>query len=77
MEPEALTVPLDHGGRLHQDQDVQAPWPNPVKPGPKQSIERGEPGAAGTLATQDCQLVAERNDLELQFRATAQPTSEP
>jgi len=32
---------------------------------------------AGTLATQDCQLVAERNDLELQFRAAAKPTSEP
>ena len=29
------------------------------------------------LATQDCQLVAERNDLELQFRAAAKPTSEP
>jgi hypothetical protein len=32
---------------------------------------------AGTLATQDCQLVAERNDFELQFHAAAKPTSEP
>src|SRR5712691_9751232 len=29
--------------------------------------ERGEPAAAGTLAMQDGQLVAERNDLKLQF----------
>jgi hypothetical protein len=41
------------------------------------AIERGEPVAAGTLATQDCQLVTERNDLELQFLAAAKPTSEP
>ena len=41
------------------------------------AIERGEPVAAGTLATQDCQLVTERNDLELQFCAAAKPTSEP
>jgi len=56
---------------------VQAPRPDPVKPGPKPAIERREPGADGTLATQDCQLVAERNDLELQFRAAAKPISEP
>jgi hypothetical protein len=31
---------------------------------------------AATLATQNCQLVAKRNDLELQFRAVAnQPAS--
>ena len=70
-------MPLDHGGRLHQHHDVQAPRPDPVKPDPEYAIEREELGAARTLATQDCQLVAERNDLELQFRAAAKPTSEP
>jgi len=34
-------------------------------------------GAARMRATQDCELVAERNDLELQIRAAAKPTSEP
>ena len=29
------------------------------------------------LAMQDCKLVAERNNLELQFRSAAKPTSEP
>ena len=29
------------------------------------------------VATQDCKLVAERNDRELQIRAAAKPTSEP
>jgi len=77
MEPEALSVPLDHGDRLYQHHDVQAPRPDPIKPDPEQAIELGEPWAAGTLATQDCQLVAERNDLELQFRAAAKPISEP
>ena len=32
---------------------------------------------AETLEYHHGKLVAERNDLELQFRATAQPTSEP
>ena len=41
---------------------VQAPSPNPVKPDPEQSIERGELKTAGTPATQDRQLVAERDD---------------
>ena len=41
------------------------------------AIERGEPVVVGPPATQDCQLVTERNDLELQFRAAAKPTSEP
>ena len=68
---------MDYGGRLHQHHDVQALRPDPVKPDPEYAIEGAEPGTAGTLATQDCQLVAERNDLELQFRAAAKPTSEP
>jgi len=38
--------------------------------------DRAEPEAAGPLATQDCQLVVERNDLELQFSAAAKPTRE-
>ena len=70
-------MPLDHGGRLHQHHDVQAPRPDPVEPDPEYAIEREELGAARTLAMQDCQLVAERNDLELQFRAAAKPASEP
>jgi hypothetical protein len=41
------------------------------------AIERGEPVTAGTLATRDCQLVTERNNLKLQFREAAKPTSEP
>ena len=41
------------------------------------AIERGEPVTAGTLATRDYQLVTERNNLELQFRAAAKPRSEP
>jgi hypothetical protein len=26
----ALTVPLDHGGRLHQDDSVKTAWPHPM-----------------------------------------------
>jgi hypothetical protein len=33
--------------------------------------------SAGMLAMQDCKLMVERNDLELQFRSAAKPTSEP
>ena len=69
-------MPVDHGRRLHQNHYVQAPRPDPVEPDPE-AIERGVPGASGTLATQNCQLVAKRNDLELQLRAVAKPTSEP
>jgi hypothetical protein len=33
-EPEALAVPLDHGGRLDQYHRVDDLWPNPVEPHP-------------------------------------------
>jgi hypothetical protein len=41
------------------------------------AIEREKLGATRTLAMQDCQLVVERDDLELQFRAAAKSTIEP
>jgi hypothetical protein len=40
------------------------------------SIQKSR-GRPGTLATQNCKLVARRNDLELQFDAAAKATSEP
>jgi hypothetical protein len=36
-----------------------------------------KPRAAGTLATQDCKLVAESYDFEFQFHTAAKPVSEP
>ena len=70
-------MPLNDGGRLHQHHHFEATWQHPVKPYPQEPIDAGVSRMAGTLATQDCQLVTERNDLELQFLAAAKPTSEP
>jgi hypothetical protein len=60
---------------FHQHDDVQTARPHPVEPYPKEPIDRAESGTAGPLATEDRELVAERNDLELQFHAAAKPTS--
>ena len=72
-----MSVPLNHGGWLDQHDGVQTAWPHPVKPKPDYTVDRGEVGASGTLATQDRQLVLERENLELQFRAAPKPTGEP
>jgi hypothetical protein len=50
--------------------------PYPAEAHPQKSIDGVEPGTAGTQAAQDCELVAQRNDLELQFHAAAKPASE-
>jgi hypothetical protein len=70
-------MPLDDRGRLHQHHHFEPTWPHPVKPYPQEPIDGVESETAGAVATQDCQLVAEHNDFELQLHAAAKPTSEP
>jgi hypothetical protein len=70
-------VPLNHGGRLDQNDGAQTAWPYPVKPKPDYTVDWGEAGPSGTLATEDRQLVSERENLKLQFRAAPKPTGEP
>ncbi len=70
-------MPLNYGGRFHQHHRVETTWPHPIKPDPQQSVDTKEPRTAGTLAMQDCQLVAERDHFELQFHAAAKPSCEP
>jgi hypothetical protein len=70
-------MPLNDGSRLHQDHRIEATRPYPVQPDPEEAVHTKEPGTAWTLAMQDCELVAERNDFELQFHAAAKPASEP
>ena len=70
-------MPLNHGGGLHQHEDIQESRPHAVEPDPNQAIDRKKLSASGTPAAQDGELMPERNDLELQFYAAAKPTGEP
>lgn len=70
-------MPLDHGRRLHQHHQVQTPRPQPVEPDPEEAVYGEEPGTTGALATQDDQLVAQRDDFKLQGRAASAAASDP
>jgi hypothetical protein len=63
---ETLAMPLDDGCRLHQGHRVQAAWPEPIKPNPKQPIAGEEAGSAGALAPQDHQLMPGGDNLKFQ-----------
>jgi hypothetical protein len=60
VEPKALPVPLDHGGRLHQQHRFKAARPNPVGQDPKRSVDGLQPQTTGPLAMQNGHLVTKR-----------------
>ena len=69
-------MPLDDGRRFDQHHAVEDFRPEPVEPYPEQTVSGEEPRPAGTLPTQDGQLVSQRNDFELQRSAAAYPERE-
>jgi hypothetical protein len=69
-------MPLDDGCWLDQHHGIEDLRPDPIEPNPQHSIATEEPWPAGTLPTQDGQLVSQRNDFELQRSAAAYPERE-
>jgi hypothetical protein len=63
-------MPLDHGCRLDQHQGVQGLRPNAVKPHPEEPVDADKLRTAWTLAPQNGQLVAKRDELKFE-RSTA------
>jgi hypothetical protein len=66
-QAKALAVPADHGGGLDEEDTGPPIVPDGAEPSPQQSIRRGE---FRTLdgALQNTELVAERQDFQLQRR---------
>ena len=77
IEPKPLPVPPDHGRRLHQHQQIQAPWPHPIEPDPYQAVYGEQPNTTGVLTPQDGQLVAKRDNLKFQGCAASAAAHEP
>jgi hypothetical protein len=63
VEPKALAMPLDHGGRLHQHHQVEAPRPHSIEPDPHQPIDGAQLHAAALLPMQDRHLLTKRDEL--------------
>jgi hypothetical protein len=77
VEPKALAVPLDHGGGLHQHQHFEATGPHSLEPHPHQPIDVAQPQTARSLTIEDRHLMTQRDQLEFQFGAATNPTSQP
>jgi hypothetical protein len=71
-QAEALTVPLDDGGRIDQHHRVQTTRPQSVEPDPEQAVKRKQPEPTRPLATQNVQLVTESEVLQLQNNPTTE-----
>ena len=69
-------MPPDHGCRLHQHDDVQGPWPKPVKPNPEKPVHAEKPRTAWALAPQDRHLVPKGDEFEFQRGAAAKAEGE-
>ena len=63
-QAQALAMPADHGGGLHQGQSGLPTIPNRAQPSPQQAVRRGQLGSfEGAL--QDAELMPQGQDLEL------------
>jgi len=58
-QAEALTMPLDDGGRLDQHHHLQTTRLQSVEPNPEQPVDREQPGPTRPLATKNAQLMME------------------
>ena len=65
MLAESPPLPGDDGARLDEDQNILPAGPLPGQPCPKQSIGELRSRSRGAPAV-DCELVAQREDLELE-----------
>ena len=74
--PEASSMPVEDGRRLHQDRDSQTPGPGPIEASPQYSIRGREPHSAAMLAPHNAQLMAESKDLQFQIGAIPQTRRE-
>ena len=77
VEPKALTVPLDHGCRLHRYHGPEATRPHPVEPYPQHPIDGVPAQTAAPLTIQHRYLMTQRDELKRQFCAAAKPASQP
>jgi hypothetical protein len=69
-------VPLDHGRWLYQHHHLQRAWPQSLKPDPQQVVDREKPGPTWPLATQNLQLVRQREVLQFHNRPTTESAYE-
>jgi len=70
-EAEAATMPGDDGLGFHDDDGLAPRTPDMRDPDPQEPIRLRQPHAPRTRAFQDVELVAQRQDLELQRRPRA------
>ena len=75
VELEALAVPGEHRGRLHDDETGSPVRPHPRQPHPEDPIPAREPGS-GHGALQDGQLMSQRQILEGDGRRPEEPGTE-
>jgi hypothetical protein len=69
-------MPAEHGCRFDQHHGVEDLRPDPVKPHPEQPVGGEEPRRARALPAQDCQLVSQGDEFELEREATTNPKRE-
>jgi hypothetical protein len=69
-------MPVEYGCRFDQHHGVEDLWPDSVKPHPEQPVGGEEPGLARALPAQDCQLMSQGDEFELQREATTKPERE-
>jgi hypothetical protein len=58
-QAEALTVPLDDGGRLDQHHHLQTAWPQSVEQDPEQAVDREQPEPTRPLPAKNVQLMTQ------------------
>jgi len=65
-QPKASSVPANDGVRLDHDDDVQAARPQMIEPDPEIPVEPVQPRTGCPFALEHQQLMAKRNEFELQ-----------
>ena len=76
IQPEPFAVPSDHSLWLHDEQCGAPVPPKAGEPNPKYSIRRGETKPATLRPFQNCKLVADSKNFDLQRCPSPEPRSE-
>jgi hypothetical protein len=76
INPEPFAVPRDHRFGLHYEQRRASVGPEAGKPNPKQSVRGVRTKTATLRPLEDCQLVAESKNLNLQRCPGSEPRSD-
>jgi hypothetical protein len=71
-QAKTLAVPCNHCFWFDNDQGRALDWPDTREPNPKHSVPRPESWPAGDRTSQDVDLVAEGNDLDLKLMPCSQ-----